>query len=102
MGALQSEVLVETGMLRAERITVEGGTGTPWQRCPIAERVLVVQQGRGYLYRSFGREENRTEVCDGDVVRIPRLAWHRLVASGDDRIVATYVTAAPFAVEDRE
>jgi quercetin dioxygenase-like cupin family protein len=101
MDDVRTEVLVNTPQLRAERFTAEGGAGLPWQRCQIAERVLVVTQGRGYCYRAYGRDETRDEVSDGDVVRIGKMIWHRVVAAPDQSLTATLVTSVPADVELR-
>jgi quercetin dioxygenase-like cupin family protein len=101
MDDVRTEVLVNTGQLRAERFTVEGASGLPWQRCQVAERVLVVTQGRGYCYRALGPDEVRDELSDGDVVRIGRLVWHRVVAAPDHSLTATIVTSTPADVELR-
>ena len=101
MDEVRTEVVIDTSQFRAERFTVQGGRGLPWQRCQISDRVLVVQQGRGYCYRSHGRDEHREEVADGDIVHLPHLVWHRIVAAPDQALSGTLVTRVPADVELR-
>lgn len=96
-----AETVVESPQLRVEKIHLEGGKGLAWQRCPIADRVFVVTEGGGYVYRSHGKDEHRDEIRAGDVVFLKRLLWHRLVATPGGKLLGALVTARPADVEFR-
>jgi quercetin dioxygenase-like cupin family protein len=63
--------------------------------------VFVVTEGRGYAYRSHGRDEIRDEISAGDVVFFKRLIWHRIVAGAEDTLSGALVTSPPLEVEFR-
>lgn len=96
-----SEELFHSSQLKVERFVMGNGEGLAWQRCPVADRVLVVQEGRGFFYLTRGRDEHRDEVGPGDTRLAPRMAWHRLVAAPDQGLTATLVTHVPANVELR-
>lgn len=96
-----AEVVAQSSQLEARTFRLEGAEVLPWQRCTLSDRVLVVQEGAGHLYLAWGRETHRRDVAAGDVVLVPRLRWHQLVASPDRTLAGALVTASPALVEDR-
>ena len=98
----QSEkVVVTSSQLEGRTVTLSSGEAARWQRCPVADRVLVVTDGAGYLFRSHGRDEERQEISAGDVVHIRRMVWHRIVAAADQSFTGTLVTFMPANAEYR-
>lgn len=97
-----AEKVVESPNLRVEIVRLSGGEELPWQRCNVADRVLVVTQGRGSVYRAHGRDEIRDDVAAGDLVYMKRLIWQRVVAAPGEKLVATLVTSPPLEVERRD
>jgi quercetin dioxygenase-like cupin family protein len=97
-----AEKVVESPFLRVEVVRLPGGGELPWQRCNVADRVLVVTQGRGSVYRAHGRDEIRDDVAAGDVVYLKRLIWHRVVSAPGEKLVGTLVTTPPLEVELRD
>jgi len=100
-GAAANEV-IKSANLRVETVRLEGDAEIGWQRCQVSDRVLVVTEGRGYAYRSHGRDEIRDEISAGDIVFLKRLVWHRIVAGADQTLVGALVTSPPLEVEYRE
>ena len=84
-GEAATEVLTSPGM-RVETVTLSGDAEIAWQRCQVSDRLFVVTEGRGYAYRSHGRDEVRDEIKAGDIVYLKRLVWHRLVAGTEIHI----------------
>jgi quercetin dioxygenase-like cupin family protein len=96
-----AETVVETAHLRVEVVRLSGGEGLEWQRTPIADRVFIVTEGRGFCYRSHGRDEIRDEISAGDIVPLKRYLWHRLVAAPDGTLTGSIVTSPPGEIEFR-
>jgi quercetin dioxygenase-like cupin family protein len=99
-GEAASEVLLSPN-LRVEALKLAAGEGLDWQRGPVSDRVFVVTEGRGYAYRSHGRDEIRDEIAAGDVVFFKRLVWHRIIAGPDEALSGALVTSPPLEVEFR-
>jgi quercetin dioxygenase-like cupin family protein len=96
-----AEVVVDSPVIRVEKVHLAGGTGLKWQRCQVADRVFVVTGGSGHCYRSHGRDEMRDEIRAGDVVYLRRMLWHRVVAAAGETLVGALVTTVPADVEFR-
>jgi quercetin dioxygenase-like cupin family protein len=101
MPTSKSRTIADSSQLKVELVVTEGGEALPWQRCPVADRVLIVHQGAGYCYRATAVDEARDELGPGDVVHLPRMLWHRLVAKSDQKLAAVLVTHQPSDVEMR-
>jgi len=96
-----AEEVVRSGAMLVEIVRLEDGSALDWQRCPVGDRVFVVTEGRGNVYRSHGRDEVRDEISHGDTVHLKRLLWHRLVAASGEKLVGVLVTAPPTEIEHR-
>ena len=92
---------IKSPNLRVEKVNLGEGSEFDWQRCAVSDRVFVVTEGRGYAYRSHGRDEIRDEIAAGDVVFFKRLVWHRLVAGADATLSGALVTTPPLEAEFR-
>ena len=101
MAESQSRIITNSSQLKVELVVAQGGEALPWQRCPVADRVLVIYEGQAYCHRATGADEGRDEIGPGDVVHLPRMLWHRVSAKTGQKLSAVLVTHQPSDVEYR-
>lgn len=97
----QTRIIANSSQLKVELIVANGCEALPWQRCTVADRVLVVYEGQAYCHRATATDEARDEVGPGDVLHLPRMLWHRLSAKAGQKLSAVLVTHEPSTVEFR-
>jgi quercetin dioxygenase-like cupin family protein len=96
-----AEEVIKSSNVRVETVRLADDAEIAWQRCPVSDRVFVVTEGRGHVYRAHGRDEIRDEISTGDVVYLKRLVWHRIVHTADEKLTGALITCPPLEVEYR-
>lgn len=75
---LCSHILIQAGDVPGGRLAVTWVVVAPWRSAPVrscpAQQVYVVVAGRGVMHL----EQDQRSVATGDLVYVPRHAWHRV------------------------